>query len=600
MADKRRDFSWKALANSVIGQNNGVCYGSAHGDQTLQDYWRRDPATGIQRTDEEMRRVGELIEGGDGSLWHIAHAPFALKKDWDERQRGILELVINSRLSQAQESMIDDSGHAYSPDGRAQFQGVVLLDTPRTSRDVDGCLFIVADNAVFRQFGKSSQTYGRGASFVGATFGAFADFKNAVFQGPANFAGATFEGRAIFLGATFGETRFDGAKFAHGAEFSSASSTRITFVRACFGRASFFNGVTFLNSSFADAVFMRNVGFQGATLPFANFIRASFRREVDFSEVKVELSGNFAAHFATMPNFVGAKLHPDVSFYGMRATQLGRVGFALQLVFGSLVGLALVCWVGAVLLFGSPSWLVGLVAALSSAPAAIWIVAGGIRAQPQVEASNARTLMKISAENRNHLDEARFFRHQLKAQRFDGPADVGEILRNPAQWLIVKPIEKFIGIAYEVAADYGLSFMRPLISAVLLVALAGFLLWAWEAGEFSRGSSAGLPYVHSSHSPFAAPDAALFEAIGYSASRVFPFGSWGEIKAPNDSKVGCNFAARLLAVEHCRPRGIRISTRTELEGHRLRVRFIGALQSSVAVALVFLFGLALRRRFQIG
>lgn len=69
-------YSWGALANHSLGdelledKKKGL-----FGESSLQDYWRRDPETGKQRTDEEMRQAGELVQTPDGELWHRAHVP---------------------------------------------------------------------------------------------------------------------------------------------------------------------------------------------------------------------------------------------------------------------------------------------------------------------------------------------------------------------------------------------------------------------------------------------------------------------------------------------------------------------------------------------
>ncbi len=51
----RLGFSWGRLAWIEIPA------GTIHGDNTLQDYWRRDPGNGSSRTDEQLEAAGQLV-----------------------------------------------------------------------------------------------------------------------------------------------------------------------------------------------------------------------------------------------------------------------------------------------------------------------------------------------------------------------------------------------------------------------------------------------------------------------------------------------------------------------------------------------------------
>src|SRR5580658_4885121 len=59
------DFSWAALAKH------------RKDEETLQDYWRKDPTKSSALTDQELLAKGELQKDPLGRLWHIAHVPLA-------------------------------------------------------------------------------------------------------------------------------------------------------------------------------------------------------------------------------------------------------------------------------------------------------------------------------------------------------------------------------------------------------------------------------------------------------------------------------------------------------------------------------------------
>jgi hypothetical protein len=174
----------------------------------------------------------------------------------------------------------------------------------------------------------------------------------------------------------------------------------------------------------------------------------------------------------------------------------------------------------------------------------------------------------------------------------------------------MKMAERFFSIGYELLANYGRSASRPVFFMVASTVGFAALTWAWEGGGLS-GPRAPF-WTTENHAlvaqtPF---DADFIEALSFSTARVFPFGPWAEAKAPDDEpraeakgtaveRERCSFAARHLAVDHCRPDGVSLHTATEVEGHRLAVRAVAVLQSLFAIVLAFLFGLAVRRRFQI-
>jgi hypothetical protein len=65
---RAQDFSWAGLARKPLGANlMGKMHGGLHAERTLQEYWRRDPASGAVRDDAAMEAAGELVRAPDGA-----------------------------------------------------------------------------------------------------------------------------------------------------------------------------------------------------------------------------------------------------------------------------------------------------------------------------------------------------------------------------------------------------------------------------------------------------------------------------------------------------------------------------------------------------
>ncbi|KPF77095.1 hypothetical protein IP88_06255 [alpha proteobacterium AAP81b] len=148
---------------------------------------------------------------------------------------------------------------------------------------------------------------------------------------------------------------------------------------------------------------------------------------------------------------------------------------------------------------------------------------------------------------RNELLEQRYYRFQLIARRHQAGTPRAE------RWL---------SAAYGTISDYGLSLSRPLLTLALTI--------LYFAGLFG--------IIHSATMGTTLNAGQSFDALAMSASRVFPFGAFDMV-----SKDWIGGVA---------PGGT--------GGIALLVRTIATLESLIALILVFLFGLAVRRRFQIG
>jgi hypothetical protein len=137
-----------------------------------------------------------------------------------------------------------------------------------------------------------------------------------------------------------------------------------------------------------------------------------------------------------------------------------------------------------------------------------------------------------------------FYRFELLARRAQ---------RDTPAW------EKLFSLLYGAASNYGASMARPFGALFVLVGL--FALYYHLR---AYGLSLSWP-----------PDwAQTVASLEFSASRVFPFGAFEDV---SKNWIGM-FTSGLF---------------------RLEMRILGSVQSALALALVFLFGLAVRRRFQI-
>jgi hypothetical protein len=155
----------------------------------------------------------------------------------------------------------------------------------------------------------------------------------------------------------------------------------------------------------------------------------------------------------------------------------------------------------------------------------------------------------------NKMREQMFYTFELMARRPQRATPLGE---------------KLISFAYDAVADYGRSIGRPLLFLAVLIpvfaaAYAG-LLYGWRGGAL-----AGL-----------APRVVFTECLSHSFQRVLPFGPWALTPAQiAQSPVQSALNGPTDAL------------------FSLALRFLGSLQSLLALILAFLAGLAIRRRFQI-
>ncbi|MFQ3595410.1 MAG: pentapeptide repeat-containing protein [Sphingomonadaceae bacterium] len=163
-----------------------------------------------------------------------------------------------------------------------------------------------------------------------------------------------------------------------------------------------------------------------------------------------------------------------------------------------------------------------------------------------------RTLKQAMAAQGDRDREQRFFRHEVQARA--RKSDEGWVAR-------------FAAKVYGLTSDYGASIGRPLL---WLVGLVGLFAGIYGAFGIATGILAWGPSL-----------AGVWQALELSAAGSFrPFFLYDTPRPENAS-----FWAELLR-RH--------------DGISLAIRLFGTVQSIASILLLFLAGVALRRKFQIG
>ncbi|WP_155838361.1 pentapeptide repeat-containing protein [Hyphomonas beringensis] len=195
-----------------------------------------------------------------------------------------------------------------------------------------------------------------------------------------------------------------------------------------------------------------------------------------------------------------------------------------------------------------------------------------------------RTLKLFNEDRRDRVEEGRFHRLELIARRRRGRPKY-TTLQQLAFWQEKEGIslrERIMSRIYGGASNYGNSVARPLVCLIIgmfLFALAYMMMGDW--------------FIY-------APNWKHFgEAMAFSLGQVLPFGPW-------DAPDPCTAIGQMLdpltgpAQAACKQHlGDGFEHRLYINGTPIGLRLLASLQSLSAIILVFLSGLAIRRRFQI-
>ncbi len=358
---------------------------------------------------------------------------------------------------------------------------------------------------------------------------------------------------------------------------------------AYFSRALFYSSFSFENVEFQSKAF---------------FSKSKFEEEVSFSSVfflKNAGSDDFQGAFEFQGAFFsGGVIFSDTNRWGKSHIPWSRAFFdaktsgALSFVRSPLPPLSAFHGLkldnGALLSFDDP----GTMATLASFSEQL----SRIKAKPKKSstskekltpdqanrllddlAGGCRVLKKYFESQGDRERSQRFFRLELEARMKSD--EVGRL-------------ERLIFWAYRWSSDYGASIGRPLARLACSVPCFAILYWIIAAACLSPISTQtkpiGEPYPIQTISEvsdrlfkghFSQIDAKpMLGALSFSAHRAFPFGAW-DVKAEEKDN---NMRKLLLG---------------DGEGvAHFTVRVLATIQSIFSIAMIFLSGLAIRRRFK--
>jgi hypothetical protein len=542
---RTKDFSWNNLRNfKVTGTVRDVPYNN------LEEYWRLDPASGTLRTPDDLLCAGEIIRDQGGTMYHCMHA-------FTPHTASVAIRVLQARLQASARTegnvQFRDGRLRWvpvGPDKRAQLIGSILPDhllavlcdftaQNELSADFSWCAFEGRTELNCRRLDA-------GCQFESCLFADLATFEKSTLGDVANFWGSTFIGDAYFHACIFEKgCGFEGVTFTQRAQFSSSRFKAGAWFKA---------GMTY-----ADA--------------------ASFNNAAEFEY----------CHFEDVCNFDGIHLSDRVSFYS--STFYSSSSFQ-KLDFAAAKGNAARAFDGCVFK-ERLDWRqnsVELVSALAGAS-----LSDGILIDSGISKCRPSALVKMMEPGPARRDWLNAFESGCWAVR-KGLSQIGEVqLELAAQRLALKarqlqsnhrPLEFAISLFYEKASDFGTSLLRPLVCLFLATVVFAFC--------YLVGANLGAP-----------PKLTLAEALAslrYSGTRALPIPQSAESTFDADAD-GCSLSDRLsvqpVGTTSCAPSGIG-NSREAIETFRIVVALVEAAQTAIGSALLFVFALAVRRRFQLG
>jgi hypothetical protein len=640
-------YNWAALASKEI-EGRGL-----HGEANLQDYWRRDPVTGVVRDDASLKQAGELVKL-DGRWWHLVHLPprgrDGVKSwkaeldapEWEQVGRLVTERLVGAVVTEGAFSFGNGPWRPGGPEGRAVLDGAVLgprLNQPEAkSRPLNLCC---RNTAFLGDLDLTSAEFGPGADFSGAIFFADANFHNSIFFDDVSFQGAIFCGAASFQDATvsgdanfysatfFGDARFYSTTIAGVASFHSAAFFSVArFDSAVLSGRSSFHGVTFSGDArFYNVTFAGGGRFHRTTFSqLARFDNATFSGDGRFYSAMFLGDARFySAIFCGVARFHGARFCGVASFdsatfekgaafsspeRGNGFEARARVSFRNAVLNGavkfnttvaeperSFAGafhaarfIDIADFSGAVgageagrlaAAFGEAQFEKALILTdgadrkarryFRDSVLAVALGENGAERDTRLAQLEAgcRTIKVAMGKARDELREQRYYRFQLRARL--GRSDIDG-------W------EKAFGLVYLLLSDFGSSLWRPLLALVLFTALCGQGYAVWGA------SLAGGQFEPVPSRDFA------FEGQGGALAALKPFAT---IEAPKPRDEPAKDPAVKGKVSPSPARPTVVGVLTQNAAVTLGLRVATALQVVVSTLLIFLFGLAVKRRFQI-
>lgn len=588
----------------------------------LKDYWRWSiglPGDNRLLSDDELREMDLLVDV-DGETYHLVHAPdFDLKRDLKTGAGYRLSLMIEARLEVAAELNL-------KRDGDIDFSRALQLQGSWLSSEITQLIAsqhvspicidsayiekIIAENSTIAPLAAEraligdarfeGSTFSGHAYFSGTTFSGIADFDQITFSGKAYFADTTFDRWARFYAATFNEqTKFANATFKGYALFDESTfSGHANFRRTKFSGEARFEHTTFSGGAiFEDSTFSKVADFPRSTFSGdANFAVSTFSEHANFSESTFSGDADFsAATFDRMAYFYDATFEEQTNFEV--ATFNGRAVF-LQINWpdneSKIVSFSKAIFLGNDTTFEGEKFrhfeafantiFTGIprfplhpqkhddnlqVKAFKRARLHAREEIKGKKARSSKRreikirhweqlAAGYRTLKKAAQNNLDFAAVQRYYRYELMT-RMQSP---------DAKWW-----EKTASFFYHWTSDYGNSIVRPFTSIAVLIIF-------FSAIYFGFAVSVGLVSTN---------DYDQMQIVGWQCwefawNNVFRPLSALSTEAPREGDAS-RLAGKLLYDYG--------------GGFAAAVRAVATLQSLLGLTIAFLFGLSIRRRFQI-
>lgn len=361
--------------------------------------------------------------------------------------------------------------------------------------------------------------------FASATFNGSTDFQKSTFSDHATFMDATFNNSAWFQQATFSNTAgFENVVFSHGANFVRATfNGPAYFGEATFGAGTGFQEVLFSDrADFEKTTFGGNAWFQRATFSYsAEFQEATFNGPADFqSGDDINIEKNLKANIFATAVFTEAVFGSSVSFINRKFLQPAK--------FNRCTFVEAPKFHGCIIHQGS-----------------VFPPKANFKDVTSEGASQAYRTLKLAMEQvRARQEEAMFYALEQESLR--------TLDATPRS-------QKVVSLLYQLTADYGESFLRP------LGWLAGTTFVCWV---LYVGLALGSPK----------PGAHLGMCAEFTIEQlVRPLSVWlkssgSDMKGLFENNFFLRFALKVLAT----------------------------LQALTSLSLITLFILALRRRFKLG
>ncbi|MDV6333153.1 hypothetical protein [Asticcacaulis sp. 201] len=622
---REMDFSWDGLAlpyNVEINDERGarqIDWKANDGaNKTLQRYWLIDPQTGDERTYKDLVANKEIIEAPGQKPYHIVHLP--LYYDAEETQPTVKQQEPDKIRQKISEVISERILAIWEPKGEKRISnflwlnGAVLQDVEFDHSKREDQLIAVFDDAIFTEYFELTHF----AKNVAA------DFERAVFLGYANFSGVDSSDELNFENSHFlqivnfskfninylnlnqcfvnGNIYFDNSKINYISAVESIfnSQFRSSYLLCNSGKfdgVRFNKNISFISSKFSESIIFLNcdffkiveflkctlsdVFFRDSTLYDYFHFYGSILETLDFERVKWPKDFDKCRKVFENTTFLGT-----VSFAGGTPTSFAAFYGALfkwGVRFDQVTEAEAAANFQRELNAARNHW-------RNEAPAShIFLSHFGFAAKSYRSArdqllleieSGCRALKQAMANTADKNMEQIFYRFETLARRYQSKTSVPE---------------KIISRIYQLSSRYGASYMRPM-SGLLIICLL-FSAAYWPLSQKSQEIS--WPYAEQSvayfHHPNPKHDNLLVgfvenlssfrppvvgeryvEVLSVSAGRIFPFGAFentsDEFAKTVDAKgKWAGFAFKLL----------------------------GTLESFLALTLAFMFGLAVKRRFQI-